>query len=178
MTDEAIMHRVSNGETRLMSHLFERHQTPLYGFFYRMNRDSALSEDLVQNVFERMIKYRASYKQTVNFKSWMFSIARNVSHDHYRKQKMQFSGLETEQLNLHSDCLNTKMDAKENLNLLEIAMDRLDEETKEIILLTRVERMKYSEVAQMLNTTEGNIKVKVHRGLKQLKHLYSLTQGN
>lgn len=174
MTDEAIMERIQTGEIRMMSQLFQRHQVALYNFFYQMNRDKGLSEDLTQNVFERMIKYRGSYESKVNFKSWMFRIARNVSNDHWRKKKIKHSSdLAHHENDLKADCEIRRMEGKEKWDILQNVMHQLEDETREIILLTRIEKLKYAEVAKMYNVTEGAIKVRVHRGLKQLKTLYN-----
>src|SRR5690348_11487914 len=83
LTDNALMLRVRDGETDTLGLLFERYKRPLYGFFYGMNRDSELSEDLVQNVFFRILKYRYLFRGEGDFKTWMFHIARNVNNDHY-----------------------------------------------------------------------------------------------
>lgn len=173
MTDEAIMERVRSGDLRMMSRLFEKHQIPVYNFFYYGNRDRSLSEDLTQTVFERMMKYRNSYDTKVNFKSWMYRIARNVNNDHWRKQNSHRTEMIDGQENsLMGDCEERRMEAKEKWSILEQSMEMLDNETKELIVLTRIERMKYAEVAKLYEVSEGVIKVRVHRGLKKLKQIY------
>ncbi len=175
MTDEAIMERVRAGETHMMSRLFEKHQIPLYNFFFYSNRDRSLSEDLTQLVFERMLKYRSSFESNVNFKSWMYRIARNVSNDHWKKaNSRRTESIDGREDYVRGDCEHRKLEAKEKWSILERSMNALDPETKELIMLTRIEKMKYTEVAQIFGVTEGVIKVRVHRGLKKLKHIYDM----
>lgn len=83
------MTRVREGDLDKLGLLFERYKRPLYGFFYGLNRDQELSEDLVQNTFLRILKYRHLFRGDGDFKTWMFHIARNVSHDQYRKNKIK-----------------------------------------------------------------------------------------
>jgi RNA polymerase sigma-70 factor (ECF subfamily) len=61
--------------------LFDRHHRALFGFFYRMTGDRPAAEDLVQEVFVRVLKYRAAYREQGSFKAWLFRIARNARHD-------------------------------------------------------------------------------------------------
>ena len=76
---------VANGEIDLLGILFERHKAMLYKFFYNVNRDATLSEDMVQNVFMRILQYRERFRGDGEFRYWMFRIARNVQADHFRK---------------------------------------------------------------------------------------------
>ena len=69
-TDNALMGQVSNGEVAKMAVLFERHHRPLFRYFVSMNRNRELSEDLVQDVFFRMLRYRVSYDPKQSFTAW------------------------------------------------------------------------------------------------------------
>jgi len=81
------MLKVKNGDLDHLGLLYERYKKQLFGFFYNLNRDKDLSEDLVQNTFIRIIKYKHGFKGDGEFKSWMFHIARNVNIDHFKKNK-------------------------------------------------------------------------------------------
>jgi RNA polymerase sigma-70 factor (ECF subfamily) len=63
MTDEMIMEAVKNGDLQRASLLFERYNKRIFNFLARMTMDREVAEDLTQNVFLRMIKYRNSYKE-------------------------------------------------------------------------------------------------------------------
>ena len=67
--------------------LFERHKKNLFGFFYKITYDRDLSEDMIQDVFIRILKYRGSFRGYGKFSTWMYSIAHHISIDHFRKQK-------------------------------------------------------------------------------------------
>ncbi len=78
---------VKSGEIDRLGLLFERYKKPLFGYFYRTFHDKETSEDLVQNVFIRILKYRSKFTGYGKFSSWMYRIAHNVSVDYYRKNK-------------------------------------------------------------------------------------------
>lgn len=170
------MMKVKNGDLDKLGLLFERYNRPLYGFFYRMCKDCEVSEDLVQSVFERMLKYRETYTGNGKFTTWMFSIARNAHIDHYRKQKRTGIAVEIddEQLEQHESDEVPVSNKQEKQNILERALDELDEEKREIIILSRYEGLKYKEIAELLDTSEGAIKVKMFRAMKELRDLVNV----
>jgi RNA polymerase sigma factor (sigma-70 family) len=83
------MVKVREGDLDRLGLLFERYKKPLYGFFYGLNREQELSEDLVQNTFLRILKYRHLFRGEGDFRAWMFQIARNVNNDHHRRNKIK-----------------------------------------------------------------------------------------
>ena len=88
------MAQVSNGEVAKMAVLFERHHRPLFRYFVSMNRNRELSEDLVQDVFFRMLRYRASYDPNQSFTAWMYQIARNANVDQAQKRQGEVVGID------------------------------------------------------------------------------------
>src|SRR5688572_8096113 len=87
MTDEMIMEAVRSGNLQQASLLFERYNRRIFNFLARMTMDRDVAEDLTQNVFLRMIKYRSSFKDGNKFQSWIYQVARNVFSDHYQSVK-------------------------------------------------------------------------------------------
>lgn len=159
---------VAEGDISRSSDLFNKYHVAVYNYFLKISRDRALSEDMTQSVFEKLIKYRSSYTREKNFKAWLFTIARNVNIDHHRKKKFMTSeceGYEKESdVNLHLD-----LEKKERKNQLLAALDRLEGDEKELLVLTKFEKLKYAEVSKMLGISESAIKVKIHRSIKKLK---------
>lgn len=168
--DEEIMMAVAGGDLRKLSVLFDRYHIRLYNFFYKMNYDQALSEDLTQNVFERMIKYKTSFDGNNAFIPWMFRIARNVNADHYKSVKIKISdNVEVQQLDRPEE---TTDDLDSKKLILKRAMLKLSDDYREILLMTRFQGLKYTEVAEVLQCSESNIKTRVHRAIKALRKEY------
>lgn len=174
ITDNALMNKVKEGDLDKLGLLFERYKKPLFGFFYGLNRDGELSEDLVQNVFFRILKYRYLFRGEGDFRTWMFHIARNVNNDHFRKNKLNAKdSLETWQDRLGSDeNRSTEIQQDEEMQILSMAMDRLPEDKREILLLSKFQDKKYKEIGEIIGCTEGAVKVKVFRALQELKEVY------
>jgi RNA polymerase sigma factor (sigma-70 family) len=174
LTDNALMLKVKDGDLDRLGLLFERYKRPLYGFFYNMSKDGELAEDLVQYVFLRILKYRYLFRGEGDFKTWMFHIARNVNHDNFRKDKIRHKdSIEDWEDHLWDD--NDKaasIEKDEDLHILSMAMDRLPEEKRELLLLSKYQDKKYKEIGEILGCTEGAVKVKVFRALQDLKAVY------
>ena len=77
LSDEEIMLQVANGKLELLTILFDRYHLRIFNFFNQMVSNKSVSEDLTQDVFFKIIKYRTSYNQG-NFAAWIFTISRNI----------------------------------------------------------------------------------------------------
>lgn len=167
------MERVKDGELRKAAELFNRYNKQLYNFFVRLTFDRELSNDLTQNVFLRMLKYRKTYQPGKPFKSWIYQMARNIHSDHYRKNKLMYADLaDVEQVSGRLENFDDKMIQDEREKLLYVSLFRLTAEQREILILSRFQQMKYEEVAKLLELSVSNVKVKVHRAMHKLKETY------
>lgn len=173
MTDEVLMEAVKNGDLQQMSLLFERYHKRIFNFLARMTMDRDLAEDLTQNVFLRMIKYRTSFKQGLKFQSWAYQVARNIFSDHYQANKNKNSNfIDVEKVRDNVPDSNETMIQDEREEILHRSLAMLDEEQRELLVLTRFQHLKYDEVAAIMETTVANIKVKVHRAIGKLREHY------
>jgi len=168
-TDEALMQEVSQGNLDAMTLLFERYHKWIYNFFYQMVQDKGVSEDLVQNVFYKAIRYRGSYKGG-KFASWIFQIARNISSDHFGKVKKKQIEVVVDQIPDRTD--DQPVEATEQVERLRIVMDRLPVAEKELLVMSRFQGMKYKQIAEVIGSNETAVKTKIHRTIKKLKVLY------
>lgn len=172
------MLKVKNGDLDKLGQLFERYKKPLYGFFYGLTRKQDISEDLIQNTFFRILKYRHLFREQAEsnggeFRAWMFHIARNVHLDQHRRKKILSDDLENWQDRIgHMENKATEIQQSEELQLLTVALDKLPLEKREVILLSKFEEMKYNEIGEVLGCSEGAVKVKVFRALQELKAIY------
>lgn len=178
MTDEMIMEAVKGGDLQQASLLFERYHKRIYNFLARMTMSKVLAEDLTQNVFLRMIKYRTSYREGSKFQSWIYQIARNVFSDHYQMHKNKFTGfVDVEKVGASIPDEEESVAQDEREKILHRSLAMLTEEQRELLVLTRFQHLKYEEVAEMMDTTVANIKVKIHRAIQKLReHYFQLDQ--
>jgi RNA polymerase sigma-70 factor (ECF subfamily) len=168
------MKKVQEGDLSKMSLLYERHKRDLFGYFYGLTNDTAKSEDLVQNLFYRLIKYKHTYRGDGKFVYWMYSIAQNTWRDQWRKKKIIDYGGEDKHYRALSDTEKNAEDlliSAERKNMLKQALQRISPEKREAIVLSRFQGLKYQEIATISNVSENAIKARVHRGLMELKDI-------
>ncbi|MCR9249700.1 MAG: RNA polymerase sigma factor [bacterium] len=175
LEDHSLMLKVKEGQLDKLGLLYERYKLRLFGFFYKMTNEGAISEDLVQNVFVRIQNYSHSYHENGNFKTWIFHIARNVAYDHFKKaKKYQFEEDMTgwdheliEERNIETDI--SKMD---DLGKLKYSLSKMIKEKQELIHMAKIDGLKYHEIAEMYGCSEGALKVRIHRTLGELKEIF------
>lgn len=175
LSDNALMLQVKEGQLDKLGLLFERYHKSLYGFFYRLTLEREVSEDLVQNVFIRMLKYKHTYKGDGQFKTWMYHMARNLFSDHYRKNKKMGYKEDVEVADKYFSNENNAESnriQREEMDLLQHAMNQLTFEKKEVLILSKYQEMKYKDIADLLGITESAVKVRIFRALKDLKTVY------
>ena len=171
-TDEMLMTYVSQDRLQALSVLFDRYQVLLYNFFYYQNNNSALSEDLVQTVFERVLKYRKSYRSQMAFKSWIYRMARNVRNDHYQKNRYYSDFIQPEDIGLTEGSTEQQIEHKEALAQLKRAMSHLNEDQRAVLVMSKFQKVPYKEIAIIMQCSESAAKVKAHRALKALRNIF------
>ena len=173
LEDHNLMLKVKAGDVEKLNLLYKRYSRRFFGFFYGMTQDGATSEDLVQNVFMRILKYKHTYKEEGDFEVWAFQMARNVHKDHYRKNKRySFQDMHAYEESMSDSAKETEMERSDELTYLKRALASLSDEKRELIELVRFQKVKYARVAEMLGTSESAIKVRVHRIVKELRESY------
>ena len=168
------MQQVQAGDLDKLGLLYQRHKKTLFAYFYRLTCLVETSEDLVQNVFQRILIYHKQFRNEGKFTSWMYSIAHNVFMDYLRKKKrVEYSDDLTQwdipdDKNLDEDILK-----KEQHKILKNSIEQLSQEQRETLILSRFHELKYREIAEILNVSEGTIKVRIFRAMKNLKKIYA-----
>ena len=174
ISDNALMLKVKSGDLNKLGLLYEKYNKSVFGFFYRNTTNQEISEDLVQMVFERVLKYRKNFRGDGKFSTWMYSIARNLLIDHYKQIKRKGftvelgEGLITE---MQSEDENREA-SDDKHQLLFKAMAKLENDKRELLTLSRYQGLKYKEIAEIMQTTEGAIRIKIFRALNDLRKHY------
>jgi len=173
------MLQVRDGDVRKLGILFDRYSGRLLSFFHRHTNRPGISEDLVQDVFLRILKYRQTFRGEAPFTVWMYQLARNVSADHFRKRREQVSADGTV-LEEHQDPDPISSDAlqrKEEHELLARALANLPHEKREVLILSRFQELKYEDIGKILDCPVGTVKARVHFALKDLRSEYMKLSG-
>ncbi|NIM91854.1 MAG: sigma-70 family RNA polymerase sigma factor [Candidatus Aminicenantes bacterium] len=177
-SDNQLMEEVRDGKVEKLAILFERHHVILYNFFLRLTANRSISEDLVQDVFFRILRYRHTYRGESKFTIWMYQISRNAHVDYLRKRKEEIPLDEQWTVPLSREQSPAEnLEQEEKITLLRQALAKLPLKKREILVLSRFHNLKYREIAELLSCNTGTVKAYVHRATKQLGEIYFELSG-
>lgn len=163
------MHAVQRGEVSLLSELFERHHRTLYRYCWRMTGQTQYSEDLVQEVFLRVLRHRHTFGKGNSFSAWMFAIARNAHLDAWRKRRRE-RPIEPA-LALAADN-GVSPERRQDQARLHQAMLELPEDRREVLIMSRFLGMTHGEIAEVLGCDEVTSRTRLHRALSELRVIF------
>ena len=173
MTDEQIMLQVKEGNLDLASELYDRYNTMIYNYFLRISFNRELSQDLMQNVFFRLINYRRSYKPKNRFRSWIFQIARNIYADHIKtNEAARMNFIDLPKMNESIESGMEDRDLADNIKTVQTALTMIPQEHREVLIMKRYQQLKNKEIAEILDCSENTVKGKVHRAVLSLRKAY------
>lgn len=181
VTDEQLIQWVADGDSSCLATLFERHHRALYQFILQITRQRAQSEDLVQDVFLKMLRKAKSFRGDGSFRAWMFNIARNITLDYLRKSKRQANEpMDDEFAEEHlTDRRSAEQAAagSQKMQLVSQALAKLPAAAQEVIWLGRFEFDNYEELGQALACNAGAARVRMHRAMALLNSTYTRIHG-
>jgi RNA polymerase sigma-70 factor, ECF subfamily len=172
-SDTDLMVAVRDGDLSKLGALFERYHVGLFNFFLRLTGNRQLSDDLVQESFVRILKYRKTFRQPGEFRPWLYRLARNAAAAHFRKHgRDRQPAAEPEELICDSPLAIAEMERAESARLLRAALLKLPYDRREVLLLSRFGELRYEEIGELLGCSVGAVKLRVHRAVKQLREVY------
>jgi RNA polymerase sigma factor (sigma-70 family) len=176
-TDSTLMKLVQAGDSAQLATLFERYHVGLFRYLLSLTRNRTLSEELVQEVFFRVLKYARSYDPNFSFSVWLYGMARNACFDSLHKRRAEVTAGEIEDIRSSAPMPEEEIVRKENVRLLQEALQQLPEEKREVLILSRFHDMRYEEIARILKCEIGTVKVRVYRALKELREKFCEVSG-
>lgn len=163
------MLEVQAGEVWQLGTLFDRHHAGLFRYAVRMTGDRSRADDLVQEIFCRMLRYRETFRSGYGFTTWMYRIARNAHIDRARKGKWEMPSDAAREPAVPP---SAELEQQQDMALLRQALQRLPEQQRELLILARFEQLPYDQIAEVLGVETGTVKTRVHRAIKQLRDIY------
>lgn len=173
-SDEWLMARVRDGNVAAFQNLYERHHRSLFTFLLRLLADRPTAEDLLQETFLRVYLHRETYRPTATFRTWLFTIARNLAVDQLRRGGIAWERPGEDQRAEVPDSSPSplrRVEAAERLEELENALRQLPPGQREVLLLSRYAGLSHAEIAQVTGSSPEAVRVALHRALSRLRDL-------
>jgi len=176
--DAQLIRRCLKGDEKAYEKLLEKYRGPVFSICLRMVRNRDDAEDLAQDVFIKIFNILDRYNPSFPFSSWLYRITSNLCIDFLRKNKRtvfsldkpvdgddgeMFRQLPSDEIGPHR-----KMELKEEMLILEKAIERLPEHYRMIVLLRHQEHLSYDEISETLGIPLGTVKARIHRARKTI----------
>ncbi len=175
MQEEWLEIQAAQKEPARFRPLYNRYYEPIFRYLYQRTIDEDLTADLCSQVFLKAMQRLGEYTfMGVPFSAWLYRIAANELAQHYRAaQKKRVVGIDDANL---SDMIEEMEEESPEWmrNLLVQALDGLKEHELDLIEMRFFEQRSFREIAELLDMTENNAKVKTYRILERLKKKLSL----
>lgn len=148
-----------------LAQIYTELQPKLYAYFYIKTSNSAIAEDLTQDVFYEATKSIHTYRGEAALSTWLFHIANNLLKKHYRKKRYEKSLLsKMEDLPAEPPfTIEQLVELKEETNQLRLKIEQLAPPLKEIVLLRTLGEMSFKEIGELLSLSENYVRVNFHR---------------
>ena len=175
-----LLARCQSGDRVAWDSLVDAYWQRLYGYALRATNNAELAQDMVQETFLRIVQRLGRYDDQGKFEAWLFRILVNLVRDHGRslsRHPTQSTVIEAggERIEL-TDELSGKVPApfdqlymQEDMDALQVALRKLPEGDRQILLLRHFADMPFKDIAQTLNCPIGTVLARAHRALGKLR---------
>lgn len=173
-SEEALLAAAAAFDEAALGELYDRYEARIYSYIFRRTGDATLAEDLTAQVFLKMLEaIRSGKGWHSSFSGWLYRIAHNAVIDYYRQRDRQQQVQLEEAASVVASDHNPVVIAETNMDAhrLRAAIARLTEEQADVIGLRFLEGYSISEVAIMMDKTEGSIKALQYRAVATLRQL-------
>jgi RNA polymerase sigma-70 factor (ECF subfamily) len=172
-TDDALMLAWAAGEASAFEVLYGRHRGPLFRFLLAQLRDRPLAEELYQDVWQRVIAARATWRPEAAFATWLYRIAHNRLNDHWRAQRHRppaplDAELRTAAL-ADPEHPGSVAEQDEQRQRLQQALDELPDEQREAVLLRLQQELSLEEIGRITGVGRETVKSRLRYALDKLR---------
>jgi len=181
LSDAQIMLRVKAGDDSAFEYLVQKYRRPMLSFMYRMAHNTAVAEDLAQEVFLRVYRSREKYEASAKFTTWLYRIASNLAVNHARDSRHlrpentvsldepdEETGLT---MDVPDDALSAEESIvrRERLAAIRQRVEALPERQKMALIMHKYQQMDYRQIAEVLKLSESAIKSLLFRAYETLR---------
>ncbi|WP_040228276.1 RNA polymerase sigma factor SigX [Bhargavaea cecembensis] len=170
-------------EDSVFHRIYDDYHQDVFRFLIYMTKDRSLSEDLMHEVYVRVLKSYGGFEGKSSEKTWLFSIARNVAIDHFRKTAVRRGRIAD-----HYDWDSAEPAAAgptpeeetvrgDELARLHKMLDRCTGDQRLVIISRYLQELSIAETAEVLGWTEAKVKTTQHRAVKALRSLLEAADG-
>lgn len=175
LSDEDLMGRYQGGAARAFQTLFRRHAPGVFSYFVQSTGDRPLAEDLLQQTWLQVHRGKDRFRAGARFTPWLYTIAANLRRNSARDRTRSGARLTADGTLPEPPAQQRDWDGQEHpderTRAVRDALGDLPQGYRDVILLHRWHELGFAEIAAVLGTTEGAVKLRAHRGYQRLREL-------
>jgi len=172
-SDETLMLAYAAGDVASFEALYARHRGKLYRYLVRQLRDNALADEIFQDVWQRVIAARSGWKPDAGFATWLYTIAHHRLGDHWRSLKHRppapIDAEERAARVADPDTPERVLSEFERRRQLQLALDGLPEEQREVVLLRLEQELTLEEIAEITGVGRETVKSRLRYAMDKLR---------
>lgn len=172
-SDESLMLAYAAGHIAAFEQLYARHRGPLYRFLARQLRNDALADELFQDIWQKVIAARASWRPEAAFSTWLFRIAHNRLNDHWRALKHRPPApADADERTAQVPDPHTPertLSEFEQRRRLQLALDGLPEDQREVVLLRLERELTLDEIGEITGVGRETVKSRLRYAMDKLR---------
>jgi RNA polymerase sigma-70 factor (ECF subfamily) len=172
-SDEDLMLAWAGGQVSAFEQLYARHRGPLYRFLDRQLRNGALTDELFQDVWQKVIAARTTWRPEAAFSTWLFTIAHNRLNDHWRALKHRPPApTDADERTARVPDPHTPertLSEFEQRRRLQLAMAELPDEQREVLLLRLEQELTLEEIGEITGVGRETVKSRLRYAMDKLR---------
>ncbi len=150
--------------------LYDKHVDEIYRFIFLKVSTREIAQDITAETFRKGWQVFKKNPKIDNPRAYLYKIARNLVIDHYRTKKQHITDQEIiNELEDHSKNLQEKASEAKDMAQVKEAMEKLKDSYQDIIIYKYLEEMSNSEIARIMDKSEGAVRVTAHRAINALE---------
>jgi RNA polymerase sigma-70 factor (ECF subfamily) len=161
-----------NGEQMDFWKIYDQYYGPVRKFILTYVRDEWAADDLIQDTFLRVQKNLDSVRDSERVSSWIFRIAYNLCHDHFRQTKrssLNSRTIQTEIPSFNESLVQKELEQHQMGQCVQDKMDLLPKDYRTVLILSDIMAFSQKEIAEILSISVANVKVRVYRARKRMR---------
>jgi RNA polymerase sigma-70 factor (ECF subfamily) len=161
-----------NGVSMDFWKIYDQYYNAVRKFILAYTKDEWVADDLIQETFIKVQKNLKSVKDPAKLSSWIFRIAHNLCHDHYRQAKrssLNQRNIQQEIVSFKEAVAQKELEQQQMGECVQDKMDLLPPDYRSVLILSDIMAFSHKEIAEILEISVSNVKVRIHRARKKFR---------